>query len=396
MFDDLTMPPADKILSLMPIFRQDGRSNKIDLGVGVYRDASGTTPIPRAVREAEKRIHTAQTTKAYVDPAGDPVFCDLIGRLVFGEAAPWERIRGIQTPGGAGALTVLAGLIYLARPGAAVHVPDPTWVNHVSILEDNRLRVVTYPYLDSRTGEVDFDALLDHFSRAERGDIVLLHGCCHNPTGADPSRSQWQALAEIIAERGLVPLVDIAYQGFGEGLEDDAFVVRLLAGMVPEMLVSSSCSKNFGIYRERTGAAFILAANADRADAAKAQLTVRARVVYSMPPDHGSAIVRTVLEDPALAADWRAELDDMRSSILSLRQGLAASFRRFTNGSDYDFLAKNKGMFSLIGLTPREAVMLRERHAIYIVEDGRINVAGLQASQIDTFAEAVLAVRGIS
>jgi aromatic-amino-acid transaminase len=243
---------------------------------------------------------------------------------------------------------------------------------------------------------VDFDALLDHFSRSERGDIVLLHGCCHNPTGADPSRSQWQALAEIIAERGLVPLVDIAYQGFGEGLEDDAFVVRLLAGMVPEMLVSSSCSKNFGIYRERTGAAFILAANADRADAAKAQLTVRARVVYSMPPDHGSAIVRTVLEDPALAADWRAELDDMRSSILSLRQGLAASFRRFTNGSDYDFLAKNKGMFSLIGLTPREAVMLRERHAIYIVEDGRINVAGLQASQIDTFAEAVLAVRGIS
>jgi aromatic-amino-acid transaminase len=368
MFDDLTMPPADKILSLMPIFRQDSRSNKIDLGVGVYRDASGTTPIPRAVREAEKRIHTAQTSKAYVGPAGDPVFCDLIGRLVFGEAAPWERIRGIQTPGGAGALTVLAGLISLARPGAAV--------------------------LDSRTGEVDFDALLDHFSRSERDDIVLLHGCCHNPTGADPSRSQWQALAEIIAERGLIPLVDIAYQGFGDGLEDDAFVVRLLAGMVPEMLVSSSCSKNFGIYRERTGAAFILAANANRADATKAQLTVRARIVYSMPPDHGSAIVRTVLEDPTLAADWRAELDGMRSNILSLRQGLAASFRRFTNGGDYDFLAKNKGMFSLIGLTPGEAVMLRERHAIYIVEDGRINVAGLQACQIDTFAEAVLAVRG--
>jgi aromatic-amino-acid transaminase len=394
MFDDLTMPPADKILSLMPIFRQDDRSNKIDLGVGVYRDASGTTPILRAVREAEKRIYTAQTTKAYVGPAGDPVFCDLVGRLVFGEEAPWDRIRGIQTPGGAGALTVLASLISLARPGTAVHMPDPTWVNHASILEDNRLRIVTYPYLDTHTGEVDFDALLDHFSRSKRGDVVLLHGCCHNPTGADPSRSQWQALANIIAERGLVPLVDIAYQGFGDGLDEDGLVVRMLAGMVSEMLVSSSCSKNFGIYRERTGAAFILAANAVRADAAKAQLTARARTAYSMPPDHGSAIVRSVLEDPALTADWRAELDGMRSNIRSLREGLAASFRRFSNGNDYDFLAKNNGMFSLIGVTPEEAVMLRERYAIYIVEDGRINVAGLQVSQIDTFAEAVLAVRG--
>jgi len=393
MFDDLTMPPADKILSLMPIFRRDDRANKIDLGVGVYRDASGTTPIPRAVREAENRIHSAQTTKAYVGPAGDPVFCDLVGKLVFGEEAPWDRIRGIQTPGGAGALTVLAGLISVARPGAAVHVPDPTWVNHVSILEDNGLRVVTYPYLDTATGEVNFDALLDHVSRSQRGDVVLLHGCCHNPTGADPSPSQWLALAEVIAERGLVPLVDIAYQGFGDGLDEDAFVVRLLAGMVPEMLVSSSCSKNFGIYRERTGAAFILAANADQADIAKAQLIVRARTAYSMPPDHGAAIVRTVLEDPTLAADWRAELDGMRSNILSLRQGLAASFRRFTNGGDYDFLARNKGMFSLIGVTPQEAVMLRERYAIYMVEDGRINIAGLRASQIDAFGEAVLAVR---
>jgi aromatic-amino-acid transaminase len=393
MFSALTMPPPDKILSLIPIFRQDTRAGKIDLGVGVYRDASGNTPILRAVSEAEKRIHSGQTTKAYVGPAGDPVYCELMTRLVFGDDAPFERIRAIQTPGGAGALTVLAGLVAIARPGATVHVPDPTWVNHISILEDNGLKVVTYPYLNLETRLADFEAIVAHLSTATPGDVILLHGCCHNPTGADLDAGQWQSIASIIAERGLLPLVDIAYQGFGDGLEEDAFAVRHLASVVPEMLVSSSCSKNFGIYRERTGTAFALAATAERADVTKAQMIVRARTGYSMPPDHGGAIVRTILADPELKADWQAELEEMRLNITALRRGLADAFGQRTQSADYDFLSSNKGMFSLLAVTPAQAVRLREEFAIYIVEDGRINVAGLRIDQIDLLAEAVLSLR---
>ena len=392
MFANLTMPPPDKILSLIPIYRQDTRAHKIDLGIGVYRDASGNTPIFRAVREAERRILELQDTKAYVGPAGDAVYCELITRLVFGETAPFDRLRAIQTPGGAGALTILAGLIAGARPDATIHVPDPTWVNHVAIFRAHGLDVVTYRYLDPDTGLVDFDAVSRHLSTVPRGDVILLHGCCHNPTGADLDHAQWRAVAEIVERRGLIPMIDIAYQGFGDGLQEDAFAVRLLASAVPEMLVASSCSKNFGIYRERTGTAFVLAASPAEADTARAQMVVGARNGYSMPPDHGSAIVRTVLEDTLLAQDWRAELETMRLNISSIRNALSSAFRRTTNDARFDFLAQNKGMFSRLKVTPQDALRLREEFAIYLVEDGRINVAGLRSDQIDYFVDAVRAV----
>lgn len=392
MFNELVMPPPDKILSLMPIFRQDQRADKIDLGVGVYRDSAGMTPIPRAVKEAEKRNLARQTTKAYVGPAGDAVYCDLMTRLVFSERAPLDRIRAIQTPGGAGALAVIIGLIAKYRPAATVLVPDPTWVNHVGIIEDHGLAIQSWSYLDPATGGVAFDAMKQAVSGLKAGDVMLLHGCCHNPTGADLGRDEWRELAGLLLEKNILPLVDIAYQGFGDGLEEDAFGVRHLASVMPEMLVASSCSKNFGTYRDRIGTAFALAETPERAAVVHAHLAVRARLGYSMPPDHGAAIVRTVLEDTALTADWRAELEDMRANIVGLRNALSEAFRRHTNSSRYDFLEKNKGMFSLIGITPEQARRLRQEFAIYVVEDGRINVAGLRRDQVDTFAKAVIAV----
>ena len=392
MFASLTVPPPDRILSLIPLFKADTRPEKIDLGVGVYRDASGRTPILRAVAEAERRLLAGETTKAYVGPAGDPVFCDLMTDIVFGSAAPRDRLRAIQTPGGAGALTVIAGLTALARPGATVHVPEPTWVNHVSILNDAGLRIVSYPYLDAERGVADVARLLAHLRQAAPGDVVLLHGACHNPSGADLSPDDWRHVAEIVLARELVPFVDLAYQGFGDGLDADAFGVRLLAATVPTLLVAASCSKNFGIYRDRAGLAFVLAPTPDIADAAKAQMVVRARVGYSMPPDHGSAIVRTVLSDPALAADWRAELEEMRTGVVGLRHALADTFRQLRNDDRYDFLRQAKGMFSLLGTTVEQSIRLRDEHAIYIVEDGRMNIAGLRLDQVETFCKAVLAV----
>jgi len=392
MFHDLTMPPPDKILSLMPIFRNDRRGHKIDLGVGVYRDPSGATPILKCVEEAERRILDAQTTKAYVGPAGDPIYCALMTQLVFGDAAPRDRLCAIQTPGAAGALAILAGLIAMARPGSTIHVPNPTWINHFPILESVGLEVVTYPYFDSSTGLVDFNAAMQYLSAAPRGDVILLHGCCHNPTGADLDLAQWRKMSDIIEGRGLIPFVDIAYQGFGDGLEDDAFAVRLLASMVPEMIVASSCSKNFGIYRERTGTAFVLGSNPQQAEIARAQMVTLARDNYSMPPDHGSAIVRTILEDPTLAAGWRQELEEMRVNIRNIRDQLSAAFRRSTGDDRFAYFRTNKGMFSRLNITPQDAARLREEFAIYVIEDGRINVAGLQIDQIGRFVEAITAI----
>ena len=392
MLDALRMPPPDKILSLMSIFREDARPEKMDLGVGVYRDANGTTPILAAVKEAERRVLAAETTKTYLGPAGDPVFCDLVRDLVFGPGGPRDRIRGVQTTGGGGALSVLAGLVAAARPGATVHVPDPTWVNHGSILRDNGLAISPYPYLARGRRGIDFDGMMGHLRTVPAGDVVLLHGCCHNPSGTDLSHDQWRSVAALLAERELLPFVDLAYLGFGDGLEEDAFAVRLLAGTVPEMVVAVSCSKNFGIYRERTGAAFALTRTAEEAAVAREHMTVRNRILYSMPPDHGSAIVRTILSDARLASEWRTEVDAMRGNIQALRTALAAAFARLTNRDDYAFLATDKGMFSMIGVTPEQVRRLREEHAIYMVEDSRFNVAGLRLDQVERFAKAVLAV----
>ncbi|SFZ80647.1 aromatic-amino-acid transaminase [Devosia enhydra] len=391
MLEALTAPPPDKILSLMDLFRADTRPERIDLGVGVYRDAQGLTPILDVVRRAEARLDAAATTKAYVGPAGDPRFVELVRDLAFGSDAPVDRLRGIQTTGGAGALRLLAGLIARARPGATVHLPDPTWVNHAALLADAGLKLSRYRYYDPATGGVALENMLEDIAAMASGDVIMLHGCCHNPTGADPSREDWQKIADAIAEREIFAFIDLAYQGFGDGLEADAWATRLLIRTLPQLVVAYSCSKNFGIYRDRAGAAFILARTPAEADIARAQLTVQSRIAYSMPPDHGAALVRDILADPASAALWRADVEAMRNRIASTRAALAAALVSLGHPG-LRGLGAQKGMFSLLPLTPAQVARMRETFGIYMVDDGRINLAGLQISQIPVLKRALEAI----
>jgi aspartate/tyrosine/aromatic aminotransferase len=389
MLEHLIAPRPDKILSLSGLYRADAREQKIDLGIGVYRDPSGNTPIFAAVREAEKRLFETESTKTYVDPAGDPGFNDAVARLVLGDTAPWDRVRTVQTPGGAGALAILAGLIEKSNPSCTVWLPDPTWINHQSIFESARLATREYAYFDRKSGRVDFDALIAGLRGAKAGDVVLLHGCCHNPTGADLSQDQWRILGQSMLAAGAIPLVDLAYQGFGAGLDDDAFSARHLAQTMPELMIAASCSKNFGIYRERTGAAMLIAETPERADVGRAHLAQRARINYSMPPDHGASCVRIILGDEGLRRNWQAELEAMRSVIEATRRELASRFKARLNADSYDYLAENKGMFSLFAISPDGVARLRREFGIYIVEDGRFNVAGLRERDMDRFVDCV-------
>jgi aspartate/tyrosine/aromatic aminotransferase len=388
MFETLIQPPPDKILSLMELFRADPRAGKIDLGVGVYRDRQGQTPVLGVVKRAEAALHKAQNTKTYVGPAGDPRFVELVRDLAFGTDVPKDRIRGVQTTGGAGALRLLAGLTARARPGAAVYVPDPTWINHIPLLLDAGLEVRPYRYYDADTGRVAIDEMLNDISRMGSGDVIILHGCCHNPTGADPSPDEWDLIAQAIAKSGVLPFVDLAYQGFGDGLDEDAAATRHLARTLPEMLVAYSCSKNFGIYRERAGAAFVMGKSAAQSAIALAQLTVQSRIAYSMPPDHGAALVRDILSDPPAAAEWRADLEAMRLHVRSMRATLAAALSGLANGR-FAGLERQKGMFSLLPLTQDQVVSLRENSGIYLVVDGRINLAGLAIDDIAVLKQAL-------
>ena len=392
MFETLKPSPPDKIIELLEAFRGDPRQDKLDLGVGVYKDPEGRTPVMRAVREAEKRLYDEQTTKTYLGMAGDLAFNQAIIKLAFGEEADMARLRAAQAPGGSGALRVLAELLRRARPEASVWLSDPTWPNHVPLIEASGLKTRTYPYFDAATGSVRFDAMLAALEEAAPGDIVLLHGCCHNPTGANLTASQWQQVAELLARRDLFPFVDLAYLGFGDGLEADAEGLRILADTVPEMAVAQSCSKNFSVYRDRVGAAILLARNAKQADVAASQLNSVARSMYSMPPDHGAAAVRIIMADKGLRADWEAELDDIRARMIRLREGLAAALRKRTNSDRFDFVAKHRGMFSRLGLTVDQVKRLREDHAIYMVDDSRINVAGLPEGRLDDLAKAIVSV----
>lgn len=392
MFETLQAPPADKILSLIAAYAADPREEKIDLGVGVYRDPTGATPILASVREAERRLLDTQKTKAYLGIAGDPAFCKAVQTLIFGADAPHERLKALQTPGGSGALAITMG--FAAKLSKRLHIPSPSWGNHAAIARSVGFEIVQYPYYDAATGSVNFAAMKEALEKAAEGDVILLHGCCHNPTGADLNKDQWAEVADILIARKLLALVDIAYQGFGDGLEEDGWSVRYLVGRLPEMLVASSCSKNFGIYRDRTGAAFVLGKTAEDAAVAQAQIMVVARTSYSMPPDHGAAVVRIILEDETLAAQWRAEVETMRQRITGLRKALSEAFRLRTNSNAYDFLMESRGMFSLIGVTEAQARRLREEFAIYLVDDGRINIAGLREDQVETFVEAVVTVKG--
>ncbi|RWG60535.1 MAG: aspartate/tyrosine/aromatic aminotransferase [Mesorhizobium sp.] len=392
MFETLQPAPADKILALIGLYRADTRPGKVDLGVGVYKDRDGRTPVMRAVREAEKRLLAGQDTKTYLGLAGDTGFNAAMIRLAFGEKADHSRIRAAQAPGGSGALRLVAELLQRTRPGATVWLSDPTWPNHLPVMRAAGLQVRDYPYFDAVSGAVRFDDMLAVLKTATSADIVLLHGCCHNPTGASLDAAQWANVADVLLERGLLPFVDIAYQGFGEGLDADAAGLRLLAGKVPEMVVASSCSKNFAVYRDRVGSAMIMAKDGAQADVAMSQMLAAARALYSMPPDHGAAAVRMVLEDADLKKVWETELEEMRLRILRLRVAFAEALRRQSNSDRFDFVASHRGMFSRLGLTEAQVERLRTEHAVYMVGDSRINVAGLPEDGMDELAKAIVSV----
>lgn len=390
MFETLKTRPADGILALMQMYKDDPRPTKIDLGVGVYKDATGLTPIMRAVKAAEHQLWKVQDSKVYTGLAGDPAFSDVMIQLVLGEAVARESVASVATPGGTGAVRQAFELIKMARPGARVFVSDPTWPNHLSILSYLEMEAVNYRYFDEETRGVDFDGMLADIKQAKSGDVVLLHGCCHNPTGANLNLTQWQAVVDALLETGAVPMIDIAYQGFGDGLEEDAAATRLVASSVPECLIAASCSKNFGIYRERTGLLMAVSQNTDARKLHQDTLAFLNRQNFSFPPDHGARLVTMILTDDALRADWMAELEEVRTSMLELRSQLAGELQRLSGSDRFGFLAQHRGMFSRLGTTPEKVVEMREKHGIYMVGDSRMNIAGLNAETVPILAQAII------
>jgi len=390
MFENLKPQPADKILALMQMYRDDPRDQKVDLGVGVYKNAEGVTPVMRAVKAAEQRIIDEQTTKAYTGLAGDPAYADAMIGLILDNAVERSKIAAVATPGGTGAVRQAFELIKMANPGARVFVSDPTWPNHVSILKYVGIETVVYRYFDAETRAVNFDGMVEDLKTAKEGDVVLLHGCCHNPTGANLNQSQWKAVVELLNERGLIPMIDIAYQGFGDGLEEDAAGVRLVASSVPECLIAASCSKNFGIYRERTGLLMAISQHGDAEGLNQKTLAFLNRQNYSFPPDHGARVVTTILNDPELRADWQKELEETRLGMLALRQQLADELQRLTGSDRFGFIAEHRGMFSLLGTTPELVEKMRVDAGIYMVGDSRLNIAGLNAQTVPILAKAIV------
>ncbi len=392
MLEVLNPQPQDKILQLIAMYRDDPRDTKIDLGVGVYKDASGLTPVMRAVKAAERQLCDTQTTKSYTGLAGEPAYNAAMVGMILGDGYG-DRAASVATPGGTGAIRQALELIKMAAPGATVWLSNPTWPNHPSIIKYLGMKMAEYRYFDAETRGVDFAGVLEDLGRVAAGDIVLLHGCCHNPTGANFTADQWAQVADVLEARGAVPFIDLAYQGFGDGLEEDAAATRMIAARFPEVLIAASCSKNFGIYRERTGVLIALT-DPDRRAVVQGNLAFLNRQNYSFPPDHGARLVTMILEDDALRADWKAELEEVRQSMLTLRQTLADELRRATNSDRFDFVAHHRGMFSRLGLTEAQVVTLREKHGIYMVGDSRINIAGLNARTVPILAAAIATVAG--
>jgi len=392
-FETLSRLSEDAILGVMAKYRADPSPLKIDLGVGVYRDAEGRTPVLDCVRIAERRIVDTQLTKSYVAPAGREEFNAAVVDLVLGPehcAVVDRRVIAVQTPGGCGALRVGAELLRAAAGQTSIHVSDPTWANHLPLLGGAGLRLQRYPYYDAATHRLDFDAMIARLERAPMGDVVLLHGCCHNPTGADLDADQWRVVAELMSRRGLLPYLDLAYQGFGDDLDADAEGVRLIASRVPECLIATSFSKNLGLYRERVGALLAVGASEARVAAVRSHVLQIARSIYSMPPDHGAAIAAEVFTDPALRQTWLAELAVMRERVQAMRRLLADSLRRHSGGGDYDYFERQRGMFSLLGAPPAVVERLRDEFHVYMTADGRMNLAGLTPSSVERLAHAIL------
>ncbi len=393
LFESLQRKPPDAILKLIVEHANDPRGNKVDLGVGVYRDPAGNTPVFGAIKTAEQRLLETQTSKSYLGSRGAVDFCDAIQTLVFGDVADRnDRVMTLQTPGGSGALRVAADLILRADPNTTVWVSDPTWNNHVPLLGGAGLKLESYPYYDVDQNELRFDAMLEVLNQAPSGDIALLHGCCHNPTGMDLSIAQWDAVVEVVVARGLVPFIDIAYQGFAGRLDEDAYGVRAMLDRVPEMIVVISCSKNFGLYRERVGALTFVSANAEAAEIVSSQSLNIVRTLYSLPPDHGGAAVTMILNDTDLRNDWLTELTGMRQRMKEMRALIVAGLGKTAPDRDFSHIERGNGMFCYLGVSPQQVARLKQDYGIYLVDSGRINVCGITSDNVDYLAESIAAV----
>ncbi|WP_085710422.1 MULTISPECIES: amino acid aminotransferase [unclassified Pseudomonas] len=390
-FDAIGRVPGDPILGLMEAYAQDSNPRKFDLGVGVYKDAQGLTPIPEAVKIAEARLVESQDTKTYIGGHGNPLFGKVINELVLGADSALiaqQRAGATQTPGGTGALRLAADFIAQCLPGKGVWLSNPTWPIHETIFAAAGVKISHYPYVGS-DNRLDVDAMLAVLNEVPKGDVVLLHACCHNPTGFDLSHDDWHRVLDVVRSRNLLPLIDFAYQGFGDGLEQDAWSTRLFAAELPELLITSSCSKNFGLYRDRTGALIVCAKTADKLIDIRSQLAHIARNLWSTPPDHGAAVVATILADPELKRRWADEVEAMRLRIAQLRSGLVEALEPHGLCERFAHIGVQRGMFSYTGLSPEQVKNLREHHSVYMVSSGRANVAGIDATRLDLLAEAI-------
>ena len=389
-FKNLQQQPPDKILALMTAFKEDPRDQKLDLGVGVYKDPTGITPIMRSIKLAEKKWWEIESSKSYVGLAGDPAFSDAIISLVLGNSIPRNSIASAAPPGGTGAVRQGFELFKVANPGVRVFVSDPTWPNHISILQYLNIPFETYRYFDNETRGVDFDSMVSDLSRAKAGDVILLHGCCHNPTGANLDKQQWKIIVDLLNKNGATPMIDLAYQGFGDGLEEDVYATRLIAESVPETVIASSCSKNFGIYRERAGLLMLVSQDSSKRNINQSMLAYLNRQNYSFPPDHGSRLVSIVLNDKDLRSDWMSELEDIRNSLLNLRVQLSNELQKISGSDRFSFIASHRGMFSRLGATPSQVEKMRTEFGIYMVSDSRFNVAGLNSETVPALAKAII------
>ena len=392
MLNTLKPFPEDKIIRLIREFADDPRSSKVDLGVGVYRNAEGITPVMRSVRIAGRRIWETEKTKTYTSLAGETDFRDEMRRLVMSDSVSSKQIATIHTPGGTGAVRQGLELFKMTSSGKRIWLSEPTWPNHQSIVRYLGIPCRTYRYFDAAARSVDFESMMADLDAVEQGDAVILHGCCHNPTGADPDLVQWNAISESMLRRRAIPIIDLAYQGFGDGLEADVQATRLIAAMHPQALIAVSCSKNFGIYRERTGLLITVAGDSNQRELAQSALTFLNRQNYSFPPDHGARIVATILNDESLRSDWEVELDEIRNGLLKLRLQLAEELKAASQSDRFGFISAHRGMFSLTGASSEQVREMRQRHGIYMVDDGRINVAGLTPQNVPAVAAAMLDV----
>ena len=395
MFQSLQLAPPDPILGLTTAFRDDPNPEKINLGAGIYKDDHGKTPTLESVKQAEARMLSAGAEKTYLPITGSQKYLDSVLKLMLGaghEALETKRAMAAQTPGGTGALRVAADFLHQLLPTATVWMSNPTWANHPAIFAAAGVKTATYAYYNPQTRDLSFEAMLADLKKIPAGDVVLLHGCCHNPSGIDPTAQQWKQIGDVLAERQLLPLVDFAYQGFGDGLEEDAQGLLELLRPATEMLIASSFSKNFGLYRERIGALTVVASDKTAATAALSHVEKSIRANYSNPPYHGAGIVETILSDPALTDQWHGELAAMRNRINGTREMFVAKMKEVAPDRDFSFIARQRGMFSFSGLTPVQVDELKTKHAIYIVNSGRINVAGITAGNVERLCQAIAAV----